>query len=327
MPPAHLKVDLGSVAPTPEEMEAARAILRGASNGQMKSRMASMVHFLKAAEDEKGQKSRGTDRQKYLEAFTVHQLRGKNTQKKMRSIENKTSKQGTFVDYLWWSEEKIIKEMGEVKGMAWITFKKPPLLTRACRLTGSMEDKLKEFRIPIDWERMSIEDIQSMQVEATSDATDADLKLLRDMAPASSGGSADAPLFPADSGAATIKQEKLTPEEQDQKEAKEFKETISVYIREFQECEVRAGEMKSALQTNKYAEAILIDIDKHSAKVTKVLRVLQRLQVTTIPVTPENHHLVIQHMENVRKEHRELNEHAVKFGLQPKPSPKKRRNS
>ena len=326
MPPAHLKVDLGSVAPTPEEMEAARAILRGATTGQMKSRMASMVHFLKAAEDEKAQKSRGTARQEYLEAFTVHQMRMKTTQKKMRSIENKTSKQGTFVDYLWWSEEKIIKEMGEVKGMAWITFKKPPLPSRACQLTGSKDDKLKEFRIPIDWERMSIEDIQSMQVEATSDATDADLKLLRDMAPASSGGSADAPL-PPDSGAATIKQEKLTPEEQDQKEAKEFKETISVYIREFQECEVRSGEMKSQLQTSKYAEAILNDVEVHSGKVTKLLRVLQRLQVQTMEVTPEKAKLVIQHMENVRKEQRELNEHAVKFGLQPKPSPKKRRNS
>ena len=326
MPPSLGKIELGAVAPTAEEMDAARAILRGANNTQMKSRMASMVHFVKATEDGKALKSRGTARQEYLEAFTVHQMRMKNTQKKILSIESKVSKKGSFVDYYWWAEEKIIKEMGEVKGMAWITFKKPPLPSRACQLTGSKDDKLKEFRIPIDWERMSIEDIQSMKVETTSDATDADLKLLREMAPASSGGSADAPL-PPDSGAVTIKQEKLTPEEQDQKEAKEFKETISVYIREFQECEVRAGEMKSALQTNKYAEAILIDIDKHSAKVTKVLRVLQRLQVTTIPVTPDKHQLVIQHMENVRKEHRELNEHAVKFGLQPKPSPKKRRNS
>ena len=56
MPSSLGKVELGSVAPTAEEMDAARAILRGANNTQMKSRMASMVHFVKATEDGKALK-------------------------------------------------------------------------------------------------------------------------------------------------------------------------------------------------------------------------------------------------------------------------------
>jgi hypothetical protein len=318
MPATLGKVELGLVAPTPEELDAARAILRGATPADKKSRMACMSHFIKGHNDSRAMSSRGSERQTYLEAFTVHQMRQKNAQKKMQTSEAKTTDKGFFTDVFWWSEEKIIKEMGEHKGNAWINFQSPPLKTRKCSITGSESEKLKEYRIPRDWERMSLHDTQSLNITAISDAGEADLKLLREMSSSSDGTA------PTDSGATPIKQEPLTPEEKEQKAAKEFKESIGDYIREFQECEVRSGEMKSQLQTSKYAGAILNDVEAHSTKVTKLLRVLQRLQVQTSLLDPNKAKQVIQHMEHVRKEQRELAEHAVKFGLTPKPARKRK---
>ena len=69
-------VNLASVKPTKAELEEAKRIL---SVGPKVSRakMAGMVHWLKANPDSKVSDSHGPQRQKYLEAFLVHQLRAK----------------------------------------------------------------------------------------------------------------------------------------------------------------------------------------------------------------------------------------------------------
>ena len=99
---------LTALAPTAEEVAAARALLEH----NKKSKMASMVHWLRANPDPAIANSRGEQRQKYLEQWMIWSMRSKkaktsSTNEQVTSVEN-----SAFSDWHWCSVETMDTKLG-----------------------------------------------------------------------------------------------------------------------------------------------------------------------------------------------------------------------
>ncbi len=97
MPPKQAGGKLGGLVPTESELEQARALLKNADKKAVKSKMASMSHWLADNPDAEVSGSRGAARKECLEKFLVFQLRQKasvkttETQHKVSQEEGKHS--------------------------------------------------------------------------------------------------------------------------------------------------------------------------------------------------------------------------------------------
>ena len=82
-------VKFSIVKPTEEELKKAQAIIHGLDKKGAKSKMVSMLHFLKTAEVTEGLESRGGKKQELNKNFLVHQLRSKHATKTCKTSEVK----------------------------------------------------------------------------------------------------------------------------------------------------------------------------------------------------------------------------------------------
>ena len=92
--------------------------------------------------------------------------------------------------------------LGEVKAQAFIDGKKTPV--RACKVSGSWGDKLKEFGVSINWERMSDEELWKFKRRTESDLDLQTSEKMKEMP------KPEAEAEQAESNANITKQEKLT---------------------------------------------------------------------------------------------------------------------
>ena len=110
---------LTSLKPTDQEIADAKAILDKASEKDRKSRMSSMVSFLKANPDPQATSSRGEVRQEFLMKFMVHQLRSKDAAKRITTGHTVSRTEAAGCLFTWMSKETMDKKPGEFKAKHW----------------------------------------------------------------------------------------------------------------------------------------------------------------------------------------------------------------
>ena len=183
MPAKIPRVDLRLVAPSDEEVAAARAILAKSDDKTKRAMMSSFAHWMKANNEDDIAKTRGAERQVWLERFMVHSARFKASAKAATVSKNHSSEQATFVEYHEWAAEEMDINMGPRKGKAWrdAGF----LKTSACPVTGSDDEWLRIYHVPKNWNRMKLADVQQVAMTTTTeDVTSDDFEALKECLPA-----------------------------------------------------------------------------------------------------------------------------------------------
>ena len=166
----------------------------------------------------------------------VHVGRQRSTTQTTRVDNTATTEKKKMKDIMWWSKEKMDRELGGHKAEAW----RKVLKWRPDQLTQSEDELLREYPIPVDWERATEGDLQRMTIH-TENATDQDdLAVLQSMRTTGNGDDGAEPDV-------VIKVEKLDPAEQLQKKGLEVLKDPTSTIRRLQdwlmEMKVRCGEI------------------------------------------------------------------------------------
>ena len=159
------------------------AILAKSDEKTKRARMSSFAHWVKANNEDDIAKTRGAERQVWLERFMVHSARFKASAKDATVSKNHSSEQATFVEYHEWAAEEMDINMGPRKGKAWrdAGF----LKTSACPVTGSNDEWLRIYHVPKNWNRMKLADVQQVAMTTTTDdVTSDDFEALKESLPA-----------------------------------------------------------------------------------------------------------------------------------------------
>eukprot|EP00959_Pyramimonas_sp_CCMP1952_P414787 8690510-Pyramimonas_sp.AAC.1 len=226
MPPKMSAARLSEVQPTPEELEAAKKILAGCNSSQRRSKLTCMAHFLKNNPDHKAE----SDRQAYLHYFIVHQLREKDVTKKSTSQYSQIDTTQKMKDFYEWSAEKMDQEMGPQKAKGLRDSGK--IKWQACSHTGSVEDHMKEWLVPISWKRLAEVESTGRTVTAEGEATEDDFQHLQSMNSISAAGSS--------SGDVQIKQEPESEIDKLQKTINASLEKKETILKDAQDMEIDA---------------------------------------------------------------------------------------
>ena len=263
--------------------------------------MASMVHWLKDNPDEAIKTSRGEQRNNYLIAFLVHQLRSKGGTK-MSSNERVISNSSSSRDELhWWSQEKMDVEVGTMKGTTWRASGK--LASRPDSITGSTEPHMMEWGVPVLWTQKSNDDGNTFKLKFEGEATDGCVELMG-VASASGDGVEEI----------AVKKEPETDEEKVQKRCDLPKEGASTQVRRFQEFALESKMLASQADGTKYADGLISDNAKHLTKLNKAVKMLEGI-LTGKPVNDDKIPELVELMDGLATEHAEIAEWASKFGF------------
>ena len=163
-------VKFTTLMPTEEEIKEAQAILDGLDKKGAKSKMVSMLHFFKTAEDTEGLESRGGKRHELLKNFLVHQLRSKHAAKTCKTGEVRKEVEANGTLWTWMSKETMDQKLGQVKAQHWRDSGK--LKDRSDSLTGATDEHPKEYRVPKTWESLQSLDELSLSIDAEENITE-----------------------------------------------------------------------------------------------------------------------------------------------------------
>eukprot|EP00428_Durinskia_dybowskii_P007738 CAMPEP_0170304954 /NCGR_PEP_ID=MMETSP0116_2-20130129/52833_1 /TAXON_ID=400756 /ORGANISM="Durinskia baltica, Strain CSIRO CS-38" /LENGTH=305 /DNA_ID=CAMNT_0010556969 /DNA_START=6 /DNA_END=924 /DNA_ORIENTATION=- len=292
MPPKLKAASLAHVTPTKEELELAQSVKA------KKSKMASMVHWLKSNPDEAIEKSRGEARQAYLMKFLVHQMRQKATTKTTTSKTTTSTTNQTSRDVFWWSAEKMNQELGTKKGESWRQSGK--LRTRPDPVTNSSDPDFLEHAVPVEWTRLVTGEENTLSVTAEGEATEEDVGMA-DFAPEGTAPET------------AVKSEPLTPEEEMQKQIEKITKDAPNELRRFQEFLLESKLLNTQIENMKYAETLAGDNTKHMAKLARAIKVIEML-VTGKAANKQELPKLVDTMASLEAEHREIESWAEKFG-------------
>ena len=171
MPPRTSRKKLKTVKPTDAEVAKARARLQDPS--KRASDEATFRRWLRDNPDKEVSVSRGDLRQEYLLLFVVHKMREHGTFATERTV---LQSHQEIDSIFWWTEETMKMKLGEMKTKAIIDSKK--LTPRPCRVTGSTEQHMVEYPVPVDMINNAFNDNQSLKLNSERDATERDCQLL-----------------------------------------------------------------------------------------------------------------------------------------------------
>ena len=169
---------LSALMPTDDELKKARDTLKALDKASLRSRMASMVHFVKQNSDDEILTSRGDKRKGFLELFLVHQLRDKQAKSLKVSSHELTNLDTVGVDHQWWSKYKMDMEMGPVKAAAWRESK--VLVERPDPVTGLSGEDHVEYKVSMDWEKKTASDLHSAKFESSCNGDEQDMATLQE---------------------------------------------------------------------------------------------------------------------------------------------------
>ena len=237
MPPSVPITDLRKLAPSQEEVLAARKIIQASSEKELKSKMNSFGAWLKKQDDVDPDivTSRGEKRKEWLELFLAHQMKSKGAQKQAMVEKTVARKKQEYVDHHWWSQETMDKEMGPMKGAAWRS--SGSFEWKPCPLTKSTEPHMIVYAVPVAWKRLTDEDVTAMKVNLQSEATQQDLQAIDDMF--MDGGDTSGGCEPE------VKTEVLTDAEKAAAEAAEFLGSLTDKVMMISAYELEMKEMIS----------------------------------------------------------------------------------
>jgi hypothetical protein len=304
-------LDLTRFKPSAEEMAGALAILAKAKPQETRSKMASMVQWLKAQPDKDVMESRGEVRQEYLAKFMVHQMRSKGGAKKVVTTHNVEIKDKSGTKWVWMSRETMDVKLGAKKGQHWR--ESGQLKVRDDLMTGSKDPDLIEYRVPKNFQEITDEDLKALCVAGEQEATEESLALV---------ASASHCLGPASTVSGDKVETKVKAEQESEcdkldKKIKYLEDNPRLVYDEFTTMSVVAKEIKknSEKEASKmiYAGALIQDVDKHIVQVIKLMRMLEKL-LHTAPLKTEIPKL-INALEVARTEHVKIVEWSTRFSL------------
>ena len=318
MPATLGNANLRNLGPTPEELVAAKELLAKATPAQQRSKMASMVQWLKANPDSVASSSRGSERAEYLQAFVIHQLRAKTTAKRSEHTAEKSQEKRVIDKKRFWNREKMDLELGPIKGEAIRSM--PGAKCRPCRYTGSESDDLKEWLILSDEEEEVGVDRNGWTVKAEGEAGEADMKLLSEMSATASSSKFNQqqtpPLQPQ------VKTEKASADEIAAKEYQEFLGTVKEQHTTFSKMQVEMGDLDQQLARMKYTDELRSALKKHTCRLSSLVKVL--LRACRDKPLPKEYPKLRNAMAHVMKSQQEFVRMAASFGVVSKSSKRRR---
>ena len=253
MPSSLGPCDLKNIKPSREEVEKAKRLLKEANAKELRSKMASMASWLAANPDSAVSASRGDERKAYLQAFVVHQMRAKAGTKKAEHVFKKSHLSANITDDEWYNLERLEKKFGENKARKLIESK--TLKERACPLTGSWDDDMKEFNVVLTKLQTTELDNREFGVLTSTDASDADLKLLDGISSQASGSGQN-----GGDPQPEVKQEPMTAKQQEKADFEAFIATIDAKVIDMQHNDLECRQLVHQLQTKPYTEKLCDDI-------------------------------------------------------------------
>jgi len=214
----------------------------------------------RVAFDEPASSSRGEQRQKYLEAFFVHQMRAKTSTKRIENAKEKKRSSSHAKDNHWWSLERMDTELGVNRAANW-------------RNSGHLPQRPCPRQVPRNltcWStaclssgKGSARGLMQITVQVSQDAVEADNELINDVTNRMD------PDICAEPVAKPEKEDEAEKQlEQEAKDLEAFKSNRS-WVRQFQDFQIETELLDSSARGVKYTEGLVNDIEKHKGKLEK----------------------------------------------------------
>ena len=313
MPLALPKLSLETYGPSDEELKAAKKVLKSCDEKALRSKMGSMSAFIsKHASDNPGVLlSRGDARKEFLCKFICHQLKSKTTTKQTSNVEESSHKEEKVAEKVWWSREQIDRELGEIKSKAWRSSGK--LATRPDRITGSTEPDLIEFAIPIDYERMTDEELDKFRVEALGEAGEGHLQMIEGM----HKEEYDKPTL--------VKAEPLTQEAKDMAAFTEFLASAPEHLHKYHALEIHTKQLLAGLQKKPYTDLLQVEVKRHQTRIGGIIKILSKAVTTKLEFSewPK----LTKAMAVIMQQDVAMSEHGKRFGVEMGKQTKKRKTT
>ena len=326
--------DLKEVQPNPEELKAALAIIKasgGAAENKKRSLNGSFRHFLKQHteihDNSDALNSRGQAREDFLVKFFVHQARAKNAQKETRHNKTWSTNSEKFVETHEWGSEKMDSEMGAMRAATLRKSGKIP--SKPCPFTGSTEEHMKVWTIPMKWDRFTEADWTSFTASVQADASADELAEANNALKTMGSNCVPAP------GNVVVKNEE-TGEADPTKEVTERvesfklnkKQVLSKLQTDQLNCDIMMATLK-AKQTEgdssvKYSENFANDLDAHNKKLVKTAKMIHRYCANDPAVNEAGLPSLIDVCASLANKQKDINYWAQRFGLIEQKEPKRK---
>ena len=331
MPAALGPADLTNLQVSEEEIQAARLVLTQAGKQEKRAKMAAMSSWLLSNPDTTISSSRGDDRLKWLQHFLVHQSRSKAMRKTVQHTKAITEKRAKKVNHHLWAQEQMDKEMGAMKAAVW----RDTLPWVVCPVTNKGEKEgeeyLRHYKVPVHWEAMTSEDINTFLFEASGEGSAKDLDLLVDAEIGNAGSSSGS----SSSAVVPIKVEGMSPEKKAELDLEAAKKRLPEMIAEVNSLELRTRDILGKIASVKAMDAgrarYLVPLEEDLKKQTNVLvrfTSLLKKMMAAPPAALEDYKKVEASLEAASNTHTEFLPWCEKYDLTPKgkgqPSKKRR---
>ena len=335
---------ISEVLPTEDEEKVARQHLAGLSKAQLRSKKASLMHFLKTNPDVTAAGAKGMVGDIMLGKFHVHTLRCKDTTKNQESSREIGKKRKLMHTLNWMSIEAMRSKYGQDKANHWADSGLLPI--RPDRVTKSMEWNHLEYGCAEDWEEYSESDLRKLKHTVEAELAEEDAEALNDLsatifgaaqlssssAPSGSGqASGDASGLPTETP-------KKTDEEKFADDMDKLMNNIQKTLRKYQDQQTAIEIMHTKVQTSPSAEMVSSFLATFKASLTSALTSLGKLvpalkKLVLVPdgmkVNQAQAKKVLTSMKKCDATFAEIEEYAPKFGCEvtPKKEKKKRKRA
>ena len=211
------------------------------------------------------------------------------------------------------SAEKMDLTIGQNKAEHWRA--SGLLRHRPDKITGSDEPEFREWEVPENWDEWENTDADKIKIEGQCDASAEDLTALPAASSDKHGKSSEVDK--------TIKEdpEKEKPEK---KKIDDIRSNPRSYYDTFTSMKVESQTILNLADKNQsvktYAAALMADVEKQLPKITRILKILDKMLVATPAVATEMPKLVSA-IDQLQEKHAEILLWASRFGLEPNGSP------
>ena len=296
---------LKQVAPTDEEIAAINAKLKAMSPEEQRKMKANLAYFLRSRnqEDANMKGVRGEERRAWLENYMVMKLRQKDS--KSTSVTQHRFKNVDFKEdgWQWMAKFQLLKEFGPAKGQVYLDKCK----FRACSMSGSLDEDLKEYRVPISKEALQEFNEFMDSTVAETEVKDADKQEKLD-----NQSAIHVSMHGGQPANVKIEAAALTPLEL--KIAK-IRENPKGAVGAIQAMALEAATLIEDGTDNKYTTAVVDDLKKLKNRMARIEKGLQCLAVTKKEPERKGVEKLATDLSRVEAEYKTAKSWAIKLGL------------
>ena len=298
-------LSLVDFAPTAEELQAARTLLKGADAKMKKSKVNSMNQFLSAnANDGNTQIAKtkaGPEKTEYIAKYIAYQS-AKKSGRLINTMSN-ISEDLVHNDFLPMNYWKMCKEFGDKTADAWIAhgidYDPDPV-------TNSSELEFRVYKVPQKWTRKTTGQSDKMVLEADGSAGAEEIANFESMRGSSGSGG---------TGTIPIKEEPKTKEELAKIEGKEFVAQSQTVLSELNSAIVHLKLLEATAKANAMTIPIAERAKHLCTKTGKVAKAVEQLVVNADSVKDNGLVVLMQSVKVNRSEREDLNGWAEKLDV------------